>query len=223
MSSSINASAPLHKTTRSVLSLSSILDLKAYSSNPLEQPSIPALPSVLPSTSSTQQHASDDHDHDHSRPHTHTTPSPPHLDSITSVLLPLPHSLSQPEHQALLSWLQRLLWSPAEVLPEPDAVDRLEILRIKGIVWAAPPPSFPSNPSRQSTRAARRKGWVLQGVRGVYEEQEIEESEAEADARTAQGQVEGEGDGGKLVFIGKGLDGLEASLWKALDQANTTR
>lgn len=220
MSSSINASAPLHKTTRSVLSLSSILDLKAYSSNPLEQPLIPALPSVLPSTSSTQQPASDDHDHSH--PHTHAAPSP-HLESITSVLLPLPRPLSQSEHKALLSWLQRLLWSPADVLPEPDAVDRLEILRIKGIVWAASPPSSPSDPSRESPRAARRKGWVLQGVRGVYEEQEIEESEAEADARTAQWQVEGEGDGGKLVFIGKGLDGLEASLWKALDQANTTR
>lgn len=200
-SRSINPTSPIYPTTRSELSpLSLILDLKAYSSNPTESPSIP-----------TFSHSSIRHSHAHS--HTITTPSPPsttpaaprsaHLASISSTIIPLP-PLFHRQYDLLINWIQLLLWSP-EQLPEPKPTD-IHVLRLKGIVWAA---AGDEEVLAQSESPSKRKGWVIQGVRGVYEVEDVtdedEREHGQGSGNTSQTQ-------GKVVVIGKGGQGLAAGL-----------
>jgi hypothetical protein len=86
-----------------------------------------------------------------------------------------------------------LIWAPQNLpfsSPSQAAANaEIDVLRLKGLVWS-------SDPRKDGEK---RKGWVIQGVRGVYEVEEVEDEEG------------GEEDG-KLVVIGKGGEGLEEGL-----------
>ncbi|CED84707.1 Cobalamin synthesis protein [Phaffia rhodozyma] len=173
----INLTAQIHRTTRSILPLSNILDLKAYSPNPNEQPVVPSfLSSRSDPTSESRAHA-----HPHPSAHTHSS-------QIASTVIPLP-ALSIEQIDSVKRWIQSLLWDP-ESLQQSESSPP-EVLRLKGIFW---------------TDAEREpQGWVLQGVRGVYELEEITTGER------------GKGEG-KIVVIGRYVDllgdSLKEVLWK---------
>lgn len=95
--------------------------------------------------------------------------------------------LSADQHKRAIRWIQTLLWDPTAFAPAAGG-DEPEVLRLKGILWSAADPA---------------KGWVLQGVRGVYELEDVERG------------LEETGDG-KLVVIGRFVGALETSLREAL-------
>ncbi|KAL7415882.1 CobW/HypB/UreG, nucleotide-binding domain-containing protein [Mrakia frigida] len=183
---SINSHAPLHKTSRSVIDLSKILDLKAYSPNPNSNPLVPSLPPTTSSSSSSPPHESHP-------PHAPHAPHPPQHSSISTLLTPLP-SLSPEQFALFLKNIQVLLWAPETLFPDASSDETRaipEVLRLKGIVWN----------SEDGGEEDRIRGWVIQGVRGVYEVEEIK-----------SGEKEGGGEG-KVVVVGRGLEGLGPKLW----------
>lgn len=175
----INASAPIHQTTRSEIDLSLVLDIKAYSPNPQETPLVPQIRSHAPSAGDKGAPPSE-RDSAPSHAHAHGSSS-----SIKSLVLPILAANSD-QHKRLIRWIQTLLWDPAAFAA--SASEEPEVLRLKGIIWSADEPG---------------QGWVLQGVRGVYELEDVSRDSAE----------EGEG---KIVIIGRFVQGLETSLRDAL-------
>jgi G3E family GTPase len=99
--------------------------------------------------------------------------------------MPVP-AVSSDQHKRLIRWIQTLLWDPVAFAPSES--EEPEVLRLKGIIWSANEPN---------------RGWVLQGVRGVYELEDVSRDSAER------------GDG-KIVVIGRFVQGLEGNLRGAL-------
>lgn len=120
-----------------------------------------------------------DHDHsDHDHPH---PPTHYELRGISSLQVNCP-TLSPAQHEKLDEWIRSVLWEkqlPHE--PPGDGATELVVLRCKGMF-----------------KTTAGKAYVLQGVRNLYDIIEVEEGE-EPDA--------GIPDVGKIVLIGKGLDG----------------
>jgi len=90
--------------------------------------------------------------------------------------------------------MQVLLWAPETLFDSDASSTRIipETLRLKGIVW---------NSEDGGDGEDRIRGWVIQGVRGVYEVEEIKSGE------------KGVGEEGKVVVVGRGLEGVGPKLW----------
>lgn len=121
-------------------------------------------------------------------PHAH---HPPQHSSITTTITAIP-SLSPSEFARVLKNIQVLLWAPETLFPDASDSSIPEVLRLKGIVWN----------SEEGKDEDRIRGWVIQGVRGVYEVEEIKSGDKE------------EGGQGKIVVVGRALEGVGASLWE---------
>jgi len=101
-----------------------------------------------------------------------------HLNDITSLLIPLP-PLGQAQIERLDEWIRTILWEGRLLGREGQGGDMVvEVLRCKGIWWTLD-----------------GKGFVLQGVRSLYETQEQQNVDQGAAATKD----------GKIVLIGKGL------------------
>ena len=129
-------------------------------------------------------HVHDEHcDHAHDDSSTHYT-----IRGISSLQVscpPLP-----PDRLPLLDeWLRSVLWD--SMIPSRTTPD-LEVLRCKGLI-----------------ETTNGKKWVLQGVRAMYDFNEV------------AGEELGAGGEGKIVFIGKGLgDAVRASLLRVLREVS---
>lgn len=221
----INPASPIHHTTRSRVPLTSLLNQQAYSPNPHEQIVIPKFQSpstAFISSSSTSTSSSTAADPPH-HPHAHGPATPnSSTAAIASELIPLP-PLQSAQKTALEAWIRTLLWDPDALLPSspsgPASPSReesaAEVLRLKGIVWLTPEDEEKGDAEEREEEAGggegrvarRRKGWVIQGVRGVYEMEEVFSSSSEE---------EEEGEGGKIVVIGRYVGRLGDSLRRAL-------
>ncbi|WVQ83126.1 hypothetical protein IAT38_005264 [Cryptococcus sp. DSM 104549] len=136
--------------------------------------------------------------HDHEHGHAHGEDGETHHSRITTALIPLP-PLSDAQYSRLTEFLESLLWElryPAEsggptntTTTSATDADVPEILRTKGYI--------PLQDGRE---------FVLQGVADLFELKELE-----ARDRGKEGVLpSGEGEGakrGKVVFIGRGVDG----------------
>ncbi|GAA5906645.1 hypothetical protein JCM8208_000505 [Rhodotorula glutinis] len=206
----INSTALIHRTTRSAIDLSLLLDLNIYAA-----PTAPFRPETLAPFS--QPDAADSCDGCTSgKPHDHPPPassSSPHANDISSLTIPLPPSLPSVTGptSALYAVLSSLLWegtlagAPSSSSPSttPDGFD---LLRTKGFV-----------------RTDDGREWVLQGVRDIFDFAQVP-VEATAAARAGEGGGEGEGEKAvqpKVVLIGRGLankDGVRARFVRALEE-----
>ncbi|GAA6056182.1 hypothetical protein JCM3770_004249 [Rhodotorula araucariae] len=198
----INSTALIHRTTRSAIDLSLLLDLNIYAS-----PSAPFRPETLapftqPDPSTAAAPASCDGCASGGAPHTHPHPhaaASPHANDITSLTIPLPDSLPSVHgaHSALHALLSALLWegslpgAPPSPGADPDAFD---LLRTKGFV-----------------RVDRGDEYVLQGVRDIFDFSRVPDG-GRADARDVEP---------KIVLIGRGLadaDGVRGRFLRALEE-----
>ena len=184
---SINSHAPLHRTERSIIPLSTILDLKAYSPNPNSNPAVPPLSQPDQAQTHSQSTLSEPSSHPHP-PIPHAHPPKAHNTTISTTIVPLA-PLSPTSFAQLLKNIQLLLWAPETLFPGEGESRIPEVLRLKGIVW-------------NEEEGAEVKGWVIQGVRGVYEVEEIKEGDSDPGGR------------GKVVVVGRGLEGVGAKLWE---------
>ncbi|GAA5862516.1 hypothetical protein JCM8547_002090 [Rhodosporidiobolus lusitaniae] len=198
----INSTALIHRTTRSTIDLSLVLDLNIYAdpSAPFRRETL--APFTLPSasTSSTTDPStscdSSDPSHDHS---SHSHPHPPsafsssaHANDISSVTIPLPVVPSVREG-AFHEVVSRLIWefrtpSLSSLSSRDDAPLELDLLRSKGFL-----------------RTTDGRSWILQGVRDIYDITEVPEEALEREKKEGKKEVEP-----KLVLIGRGIgDGRE--------------
>ncbi|GAA6000666.1 hypothetical protein JCM10207_004600 [Rhodosporidiobolus poonsookiae] len=219
---SINSTALIHRTTRSTLDLSLILDLNIYASPsapihsetlaPFAQPAAAASSCTTcdPGDPHARDHSSHDHDHAHA-------PSPsPHVNDISSVTIPLP-VLPALRSGAFHRIVSRLIWdgelppplsssssSASAISPPPDAA-------------ADPPAHAPAEPvqappldllrSKGFLRTTDGRSWILQGVREIYDITEVPPVPSSASAGEDEGSREVQP---KLVLIGRGIgDGAE--------------
>ncbi|KAI9634963.1 putative cytoplasm protein [Dioszegia hungarica] len=182
--SAINPTLRVYKTQHSITPLDGLFDLRAFTSAPLAPTTIP------PASSHTHTSESSDHAHDDSHDH-NDRPSQPHahFGRITTITIPIP-SLSSDQFDRLQRFLEDTLWS----IPDPPSATtsggiaietaekggRPEVLRTKGLV-----------------RTAEGREYVLQGVTDVFELKELPSSGSGGGSAA---------DGGKVVFIGKGVD-----------------
>ncbi|GAA5841588.1 hypothetical protein JCM9279_000700 [Rhodotorula babjevae] len=209
----INSTALIHRTTRSAIDLSLLLDLNIYAA-----PSAPFRPETLAPFS--QPDAADSCDGCATgKPHEHPAPtsSSPHANDISSLTIPLPHTLPSVTGpaSALYAVLSSLLWEGS--LPGSSATpDAFDLLRTKGFV-----------------RTDDGREWVLQGVRDIFDFAQVP-AEATAAARASAGEREGLGAGAgegegegekavqpKVVLIGRGLgdkEGVRARFVRALEE-----
>lgn len=128
--------------------------------------------------------ANTDDCHEHEHDHDHDEGPHVHIHSdIGTVLIPLP-TLSTTQFERLNSFLENLLWEGK--LPPPSTAPPPEILRTKGYI--------PLDDGR---------AYILQGVTDLFELKELMRPD----------QNEGVRRGGKVVFIGRGVDaGLSTAL-----------
>jgi len=209
----INSTALVHRTTRSAIDLSLLLDLNIYAA-----PSAPFRPETLapfsqPDTADACDGCASGKPHEHAPP---PTSSSPHANDISSLTIPLPPSLPSVTGptSALYAVLSSLLWEG--VLPgsssSSSAPDEFDLLRTKGFV-----------------RTDDGREWVLQGVRDIFDFAQVP-AEATAAARAGEGESMGEGAGAgegdkavqpKVVLIGRGLadkEGVRARFVRALEE-----
>lgn len=159
----LNPVATIERTTKGAIDLAKILDLRAYSGKPDFSSTAFANESAKHDFVSNKEEG---HVHDDHCAHDHKT-------EITSLLIPLP-VLSLAQHEAIDGWIRSLLWET--VVPGSLLESKVEILRCKGF-W----------------QVKDGRGFVLQGVRSLYETSEVPVEDTEPVA-------------GKIVLIGKGLD-----------------
>ena len=137
-------------------------------------------------TPSTNGHTHEDHEH-------HPDGSTHHSD-VSTVLIPLPQ-LSNEQFSRLNAFLETLLWEwripvkpgvsrTESTRPTAGSNDTLEVLRCKGYI--------PVDDGRR---------YVLQGVMDIFEMTEL----------ARQGTLGG-AEGGKVVFIGRGVESLKPGL-----------
>ncbi|GAA5864689.1 hypothetical protein JCM3774_006042 [Rhodotorula dairenensis] len=191
----INSTALVHRTTRSSIDLSLILDLNIYAS-----PSAPIHAETLAPFAQLADSARDaqcidcnndaPHAHDHSdRPNAGSLASSPHANDISSITIPLPTFRAVHSGSTFHSVIANLLWEgqlpalnedDAEEQQQPDALD---LLRTKAFL-----------------RTTDGRAWILQGVRDIFDLAEVPPGQGVSSA-----DVES-----KLVLIGRGLgDGVD--------------
>jgi len=176
----VNPAATLYRTIRGVINLVDIMGIGAYGPERLVR--------ERQAVAAELHDASHDHDCDatcDSGEHAHHV-GPHHyeLRGISSLQIRCA-VLTAEQLQKLDEWIRTALWEnylPGDD-PNPSASNRVEILRCKGIFTSAEGETL-----------------VLQGVRSIYE---ISVVEVSSDKRGSVGLP----DEGKLVLIGKGLNG----------------
>ncbi|KAM0792955.1 hypothetical protein ACM66B_002713 [Microbotryomycetes sp. NB124-2] len=218
----INSTAVIHRTTRSTLDLSLVLNLNMYAT-----PSAPINATVLEpfKSLSTQTSTATCTDvgctHDHG--HEHASLGSAHMNDISSVTIPLPELQDESELRQgrLYTLIRDLVWDGQ--LPHlregrttsgevgqgrsalPGEEGEFDLLRTKGF--------FRVVHSHSRTNEGETKGvrcFVLQGVRNTFDVIEVPASlEDEAPTTAEDGQARKRIEP-KLVLIGKGLgDGQE--------------
>jgi G3E family GTPase len=162
----VNPIAPIHQTVKGVIDLKCIIGISAYSKLPQSDATNPSLTPYLHDCDST-------HDHE-----TKTDTNHYELRGISSLRVECP-PLRPETFDKFDQWIRTVLWE--NHLPEEDSSQNREllVLRCKGML---------------TTLSGKRH--VLQGVRNLYEIEEIEEADGDL----------GIPDEGKIVLIGKGLD-----------------
>ncbi|GAA5973668.1 hypothetical protein JCM11641_005070 [Rhodosporidiobolus odoratus] len=205
----INSTSLIHRTTRSSINLSLILDLNIYASPSAPIHSETLAPFSQPTASTTSSAAcascegTEPHDHSfHSRPVPSSSPAStsPHANDITSVTIPLPilpSIRSGPFHKLVSA----LIWdgqlpspvplssslSAAAAAEDTEAAltatgeEPLDLLRSKGFL-----------------RTTDGRSWILQGVREVFDIAEVPSSAMNDQEGGREVQP-------KLVLIGRGL------------------
>jgi G3E family GTPase len=195
----INSTALIHRTTRSTLDLSLILDLNIYVSPSAPIHAETLAPFTQTSTaSSSSAPCCDSPDHDHSS-HSHPNPpvssssiaSSPHANDISSVTLPLP-VVRDVRGGVFHELISTLIWegklppptssSPSSA-PSTEEEEPLDLLRSKGFL-----------------RTLDGRSWILQGVREIYDIAEVPQSVLDKAREEGKKEVES-----KLVLIGRGL------------------
>ncbi|GAA5975932.1 hypothetical protein JCM21900_004670 [Sporobolomyces salmonicolor] len=192
---SINSTAVIHRTTRSTLDLSLLLDLNMYATPdaPIHQRTL--APFAQPDPSSSCDRCADDpsHSHSHPKPDSPRATSSPHANDISSVTIPLP-VLRAVETGVFHHLVSALIWdghlprlsasscasAPSTPCPEAEAEARepqLDLLRAKAFL-----------------RTTDGRSFILQGVRDVFDVAEV----PDASANISDVQP-------KLVLIGRGL------------------
>lgn len=185
----INASAIVHETTRGVVDLSSILDLNACSASRDETSGIDGLQKLLSTArlDDPDSNCGENLKHDPAEDEAHWHKHDIQNMAISTLAITLPGPLSWTQRVRLDEAIQGLLWNGR--LEDDDST--VEILRTKGIFWAAV----------SEKEDAPIMEYIVQGVREIYEIKAVPGSET---------QYKDEQDGrysGKLVLIGKGLRG----------------
>ncbi|GAA5900388.1 hypothetical protein JCM5296_001415 [Sporobolomyces johnsonii] len=199
---SINSTAIIHRTTRSTLDLSLLLDLNMYATPdaPIHQRTL--APFAQPDPSSSCEGCADDPSHSHSHPPRAT--SSPHANDISSVTIPLP-LLPEVETGVFHDLVSALIWdghlpplassssssaaasAPSEPTEATEAPE-LDLLRAKAFL-----------------RTTDGRSFILQGVRDVFD---IAQVPSEASTTDSNSSSRGGGEGEvqpKLVLIGRGL------------------
>ncbi|BGP37292.1 hypothetical protein JCM10449v2_001197 [Rhodotorula kratochvilovae] len=185
----VNSTALIHRTTRSAIDLSLLLDLNIYAS-----PSAPFRPETLAPFSQPETSSPSSCDgcatgapHDHAHPHPPAVASSPHANDITSLTIPLPPTLPsvQGASSSLYALLSSLLWEgslPGSPAAGPGEKDAFDLLRTKGFV-----------------RLDSGEEFVLQGVRDIFDFSPVPPG-ARGEAREVSP---------KVVLIGRGLGDAE--------------
>ncbi|GAA5979492.1 hypothetical protein JCM10908_002944 [Rhodotorula pacifica] len=187
----INSTALIHRTTRSSIDLSLLLDLNIYAS-----PSAPINAETLAPFAQASDTAASagctDCDNDPRHSHSHATSAKagslaasPHANDISSITIPLPIFRAVHSGSAFHSVISNLLWEgqlpllddeqPDSPLAHPDSLD---LLRTKAFL-----------------RTADGRAWILQGVRDIFDVSEVPPGQGVSAAEVEP----------KLVLIGRGL------------------
>lgn len=195
----------IHRTVRSEVDLKYVVNIGAYSSGPFTQRDDRDSITLHSAPAESHNHP---HDHDHStEPHSHQ-PTHYEMRGITSLQVTCP-VLSSTQYTKLDEWIRTVLWEHR--LPDhPEATEAsIDVLRCKGLF------SMDSG-----------KKYVLQGVRSVY----VFKMRSPAvqslippfshrnlyDMTPVDSELVGVPEEGKLVLIGKGLDGTVRASLEAL-------
>ncbi|WWC62683.1 uncharacterized protein I303_105280 [Kwoniella dejecticola CBS 10117] len=192
----INPTLRIHHTTHSRMPLSDLFNLRAFSDPTALTATSATSASGIPTSASipTPDAQIDAHRHNHAEgekcdhpSHSHSQ-SQSHLNGISTVTIPLP-PLSQKQYFALNEFLESVLWESKL----PDKSPSPEILRSKGYITLEDGREF-----------------VLQGVADLFELKELPSKSITSDCEKPQEnhQDANELQGGKVVFIGKGVDQL---------------
>ncbi|GAA5884838.1 hypothetical protein JCM6882_007116 [Rhodosporidiobolus microsporus] len=192
----INSTALIHRTTRSSLDLSLILDLNIYASPSAPMHHETFAPFSQPSSDTNAACTDCAEGHDHSTP-THPHPpsfsSSPHANDISSVTLPVP-VLRDVRNGAFHELLSTLVWEgrlpplSSQAQTQEDDSLSLDLLRTKGFL-----------------RTSDGRAWILQGVRDIFDVTEVPPAVLEKEKREGREEVKS-----KVVLIGRGLgDGEE--------------
>ncbi|BGO97219.1 COBW domain containing protein 2 [Rhodotorula toruloides] len=191
---SINSTALIHRTTRSSIDLSLILDLNIYAS-----PSIPIRPETLapfvqPDDKAAQCAGCQSGDSSHS--HTHSTSSSSaHANDISSLTIPLPVLPSVENGSAFYRVVSRLIWDsklPSTSTSSSDEPLSLDLLRTKGFL-----------------RTQDGQSYILQGVRDIFDISPVPPATVAAEEREVKP---------KLVLIGRGIKGREGEIARRFEE-----
>lgn len=194
----LNPTLRVHKTVQSRIPLKEIFNLRAFSSHQATLSSLAQEPAAEGSHDQDHGHEhSHNHGHDHEHDSTREAGAEPtrHSSALSTTLVPLP-ALSQEQYARLNAFLESVLWENklprnAEV-PGTRLADQqpISIVRTKGYIVLED-----------------GREYVLQGVTDIFEVSEINHG---ADSSTAPPTA------GKVVFIGRGLEGVKESLQQYL-------
>ncbi|KWU45668.1 cobW-domain-containing protein [Rhodotorula sp. JG-1b] len=194
---SINSTALIHRTTRSSIDLSLILDLNIYAapSAPIRAETLaPFAQAAEPSRATECSDCVDSPQHSHAHMDSATKSgslaSSPHANDISSITIPLPIFRAVHSGSAFHSVIANLLWEgqlPSldedESNPPLSQPDSLDLLRTKAFL-----------------RTTDGRSWILQGVRDIFDLAEVPPGQGINAAEVEP----------KLVLIGRGLgDGVE--------------
>jgi len=175
----VNPAAPIYRTARGEINLECIIGISAYSKSLAPMSSNPT---------TTHVHTREcDHAHGHNQEKTHIN----HYEfrEISSLRIECPR-ITPEAFDKFDQWIRTVLWENR--LPDDSTSRNLLVLRCKGFL---------------SLTTGKR--YILQGVRSLYEMDEVTDG-----SDTNMGIP----DEGKIVLIGKGLDGvIRGSLETALN------
>ncbi|BGP05458.1 hypothetical protein JCM10049v2_001264 [Rhodotorula toruloides] len=191
---SINSTALIHRTTRSSIDLSLILDLNIYAS-----PSIPIRPETLAPFAQPDDKAEecagcklDGSAHSHTHP---TTSSSAHMNDISSLTIPLPVLPSVENGSAFYRVVSRLIWDsqlPSASTSSAEDSLTLDLLRTKGFL-----------------RTLDGQSYILQGVRDIFDISPVPPATVAKEEREVKP---------KLVLIGRGIKGREGEITRRFEE-----
>ncbi|BGP22310.1 COBW domain containing protein 2 [Rhodotorula toruloides] len=188
---SVNSTALIHRTTRSSIDLSLILDLNIYAS-----PSIPIRTETLApfaqtdATSTCAGCESGDTSHSHAHP---IPSSSAHADDISSLTIPLTTLPSVENGSAFYRIVSRLIWDSQVPPPSPsDEPLSVDLLRTKGFL-----------------RTQDGASYILQGVRDIFDISPVPAATVAEEEREVRP---------KLVLIGRGIKGREGEITRRFEE-----